>query len=129
MASITIEDSKTQVYRTDLTDGGIPYAAITDAEDGAQCLAKDQTGKIWRFIIVPNDDKFDLSYYLSTDTVGDDWGDITVIKADVAEGTPGAAILATGRITVNYFGTDDKWYQSVSDDYGATWTESEITTA
>ena len=126
--SIAIADGKTQAYRTDHTDGSVPYAPITSAEDGAQCLAKDQAGKVWRFIIVPNGANFDLSYYRSTDTTGDTWGAITVIQANVSQGTPGAAILATGRITVNYFKPDNKWYQSVSDDYGATWTESEITT-
>lgn len=131
--SITVVDGKFAVYRTDDSSGAVPYANIKAAEDGgcAEPLI-DFTGKVWLFYTVANGSNYDLKYYRSTDTIGTAWGSSTLIKATVKQGVPGREQLATGRIIVYYWKDDggtDKFYMSKSDDWGATWTESEVTTA
>jgi len=126
MASISIASGKHAVYRNDLSDGSSPYTNILTADDGAGCVLQDKTGKVWVFRI--NSAK--VQFKRSTDTIGTAWGSwMDVVASLVKDGVPTAEELPTGRITVAYWKTDDKWYASYTDNYGTDWTEVEITTA
>jgi hypothetical protein len=122
--SITIASGKFAVYRTDDTSGAIPYVNILAAADGAACILSTFTGKVFVFRI--NAGKVQVK--ISTDTIGTVWGAwIDVVASLVKDGVPSAEQLATGRILVCYFKTDDKWYQSYTDNQ-TDWIEVEITT-
>jgi Neuraminidase (sialidase) len=128
VASITVTNGKFAVYRGDNTDGSGTVVNIIAEETGAACVMKDATGKLWVFFTVAGTTNYDLKYYRSTDTAGDTWGSAVTVKTDIADCVPAAIQLPTGRIQVEYWGSDDKFYRSYSDDSGATWTEAEVTT-
>lgn len=124
--SITIASGKCKAFRNDLSDGGSPFSEILAETDGAICGIQDLTGKVWIFRIY----NAKVQYKLSTDTIGSAYGAWTdVVASLVSDGVPTAEQLATGRIEVCYWKTDDKWYRSFSDNSGTSWTEEEITTA
>lgn len=123
--SITLASGKFAVYRTDKTDGSIPYVNILTAADGAGSGFQTLDGKVWIFYITGGI----LYCKISTDTIGSAYGaPITIEASAIKDGIPGCQQLATGRVQVTYCKTDDKWYQAVSDDHGVTWTKTEITT-
>jgi len=129
MASITIASGKFAAYRTDDTSGAIPFVNILAEADGAASGFQDLNGKVWIFYITGGI----LYCKISTDTIGSAYGaPITIESADIVDGIPGCQQLSTGRVICTYWktvSTVDTWFQAVSDDYGATWTKSEITTA
>lgn len=124
--SITIDDGKFAVYRAADAAGGSPVTEIIAVTDGGAGVVKDSTGKLWVFRIY--DGK--LEYKRSTDTSGDTYGAWTeIIGSGIADGIPGACAYPTGIIEVNYYKDDDKFYRSITKNFGTTWeAEEEITT-
>lgn len=125
MASITIASGKAALYRNSSADGASPFINILSVDDGAWCPLIDSTGRPWVFRIY----NAKLQFKRSTDTDGDTWDAAwtDIVASAVKDGTPSAETLATGRIEVTFWKTDDKWYRAYTDN-SSTWTVEEIAT-